>query len=318
MPYRLQDGEAVADAIRRCAQEQLENAIEKLTADPADDPVAAVHDARKSLKKTRSLLRLARGSMKPIERRRENALFRDAGRSLSGVRDADVMIEAIDKLAKRYGDDAPQATLMTIRARLKEDRARTRDHAGQSDAEQQAAHDLGAALARVPRWKLDGDGWELIEPGLGRTYRAGRRAMRKARAKPTVENLHEWRKRCKDLWYDLRLLGPLAPNVMQGHADDAHQLSDLLGDDHDLAVLRTAIAESTHAIPANTDAADRLIEQRRAELQGEALATGERLYAERPQVFMRRMRSYWETWDAEADAEKPRSRSHSRVSRSPS
>lgn len=39
--------------------------------------------------------------------------------------------------------------------------------------------------------------------------------MAQAQAKPSVENLHEWRKRVKDLWYQVRLLTPLWPGMLK-------------------------------------------------------------------------------------------------------
>jgi len=316
MPYRLRDSESVSDGLRRCAREQLDTAIEKLTDDRAADPVKAVHDARKALKKERSLLRLARGTLRGSQRRRENAAFRDAARQLSDVRDADVLLQSLDQLVERYAEEAPQATLMTIRARLEEQRKLARSGADHANNEEEVAAELEAARERIADWSLEDDGFSAVRKGLDRSYRDGRRAMRRARSEPTVENLHDWRKRCKDLWYHTRLLRPIAPNVLAGHADDAHQLSDLLGDDHDLALLAETIERSEHAIPSNTDVTITLIEQRRLELREQAFRTGRRLYAERPKAFMRRMRSYWDSWEPEAP--KPRSRNHSSVSATPS
>src|ERR687888_223363 len=57
------------------------------------------------------------------------------------------------------------------------------------------------------------------------------------RAEPADAAVHEWRKRSKDLWYHLRLLRDGRREVLAPAADRAHELSDLLGDHHDLAVL---------------------------------------------------------------------------------
>ena len=50
---------------------------------------------------------------------------------------------------------------------------------------------------------------EALADGLPTTYRRGRKAYEQARSEPGAESLHEWRKRSKDLWYELRLLGPV-------------------------------------------------------------------------------------------------------------
>ena len=46
-----------------------------------------------------------------------------------------------------------------------------------------------------------------------------------------------------------------------------------------------------------------LIDYRRSELQTEAIFAGERLYAEKPKQFMRRVHRYWKAGRAQARAE---------------
>ena len=86
-------------------------------------------------------------------------------------------------------------------------------------------------------WPLSHDSFEAVAKGLERTYRRGRRAFKAALEEPSAEALHEWRKRVKDLWYEHTLLRELWPPVMSATGDEAHELSDRLGDDHDLVVL---------------------------------------------------------------------------------
>jgi CHAD domain-containing protein len=302
MAYRIAEAESTRDALRRCAREQLESAIRELHERVSADPVEAVHDARKSLKKERSLLRMARGSLSASQRRRENAALRDAGRRLSLVRDADVMIEALGKIADRYAGQFPSTSVEAIRGRLEHDREVARLELMASGAPEAGAEDLKSALARVGGWRLKAGGWKAIGPGLERGYRDGRKAFAVARKEPTAENLHEWRKRAKDLWYHLRLLEEIAPHTVSAHAKDAHLLSDLLGDDHDLAVLRDSVQASAKEVPVDTAAVLVAIDHRRQQLQEEAVFLGGRMYAEKPKAFTRRMHKYWEAWRAQAKA----------------
>jgi hypothetical protein len=76
---------------------------------------------------------------------------------------------------------------------------------------------------------------------------------------------------------------------MEAVGDEAHELADRLGDDHDLAVLADWIREHTGAGPEFYNAVDR----RRAELQAEAITLGARLYADKPKAYVRRMRRLW-------------------------
>ena len=83
---------------------------------------------------------------------------------------------------------------------------------------------------------------------------------------------------------------------MQSWAQEAHRLSDYLGDDHDLAVLiETLRREELVADSATLDLLASLVQARRRELQSLARPVGERIYAEKPGAFVARVHGYWRT-----------------------
>jgi CHAD domain-containing protein len=291
--YRLEAGEAVRDGIARCAREQLDRAVSELNERITDDPVGAVHAARKAVKKERSLLRLARGPMPAKQRRRDNRALRDAARGLSAARDAEVMIATLDELSERYVGQVPEHTFQAVREQLERIRDEQRGQLVDSALPARAVEELGAVRARIADWKLARGGWAAIEAGLLRSYRDGRRAFRRARSHRSMGDWHAWRKRAKDLWYQQRVLGTAAGPTVAGQAKDAHHLADLLGDDHDLGVLRRALTDGPVHAAADLDAVVGLIDHRRHELQTEALTIGGRVYAEPPKAFIRRMRRTW-------------------------
>lgn len=231
-----------------------------------------------------------RGTIDPRERRHENAALRDAARRLSGARDADVMLESLDELARRYAGQIPQHHFEIVHERLR-DGGPSIASTATATALARAAAELAASRERVATWALTATGWRAMESGVRRGYKRGRVAFAQAREEPTLEHLHDWRKRVKDLWYHLRLLAPVCGEAVKGHAKDAHALADLLGDDHDLALLRERL--TALAVAANVDAVLGLIDHRRGELQAEAVALGERVYAERPKAFARRLHACW-------------------------
>jgi CHAD domain-containing protein len=209
------------------------------------------------------------------------------------------VVEALDDLAERYTGQLPEKTFTTIRDHLRQAREGPRQSLVDSGLTGEVLEGLKAARARIPQWQLRGGGWKAIEPGLLRSYSRGLRAFEQAQKDPTAERLHDWRKRAKDYWYHLRLLEPIAPGTVEGQAKDAHLLSDLLGDDHDLAVLRETLVELRPALRVDLDAVIALLDHRRGQLRAQAMLVGERVYAEKPKTFGRRMRAYWKTWRAE-------------------
>ena len=281
--YRLKPGEPLPEGIARIARGRIDDAIDELSGKTDSTPEQAVHNARKDMKKLRALLRLARGELGKTVYARENACFRDAAAELAGLRDADVMLVTLEKLEL---DDAVSGPL---RQALEAHRLRT-SGGGREQAGREAIEILSDARARVVDWPLESDGFDAIEPGLRRMYRGGRREWRAMRKGPSVEGLHEWRKRAKELWYDHELLRPLWKPVMKAVGDEAHELSDLLGDDHDLAVLLDWARNHTEAPPELVEA----VEGRRRELQERAFELGARLYADRSKVFIRRLERLYE------------------------
>jgi len=285
-------GESEDEGVRRLAHECAEDAV-KLLRDESGDPIEAVHEARKDLKKLRATLKLVRPILGEDTYRRENRRFRDAGRALSDVRDAQVRAETVDSLAERFADDPPQGGWRTARALLVGDGAA--DNEGLESLRDAAASAVERGDEAIDGWPLDGAGFELLRPGFKRAYSRGRKGYRRARADPSDEALHEWRKRCKDLWYQMRLIRRGWPEVIETTAEEAHELSDGLGDDHDLVVLIAHFDEADEPLTAEQlGHLRRVVEERRRELQQEAFAYGERLFAERPKRFVKRLESYWE------------------------
>jgi CHAD domain-containing protein len=302
MSYKIEPNEGVREALLRATREQLDMALHALNDEIADDPVAAVHTARKAIKKERSLLRLARRGLPAKQRRAENAALRRAARGLSDARDVEVMIQTLDQLSERYTGQLPETTFVAVREPLERERDAERSRLVDSARVPEAAGQLAGARARVDRWRLRPGGWRALEAGLERSYRRGRRAMGEAERRRSLEQMHAWRKRVKDLWYHERLLAPVGGPAIRGQAKDLHRLADLLGDDHDLGVLRRRLADNALHVAADVDGIVGLIEHRQAELQGEALSLGSRIYAEKPGPFVRRMRSAWQAGRAVQEA----------------
>ena len=292
--YRVLPDETLPEGLRRAALGRIDNALDELTGKTDHGPDEAVHEARKDMKKLRALLRLVRSELGDELYRSENETFRDAARELSDVRDAQVMIATLDGLHSREPKKLPRAVVTALRAELVKRRgALEADTGGRQDAAKRAIEVLREARGRVADWPLESDSFELVEPGLRRAYRRGRRSFRAAAGEPSVENFHEWRKRVKDLWYHQQLLELVNPELMEPAADGTHHLSTLLGDDHDLAVLDEAVDEL--APPEAHWALHRATARRRAELQADAFKLGRRIYADKPGAFTGRLERWFES-----------------------
>ena len=301
MEYRLKQSESVSEGVRRMAAAQLDRALDYLGRQDGERD-KHIHEARKATKRLRALVRLVRRDLGDEVYSLENQCYRGAGQRLSGLRDATVLVETLDRLVESLGEDVPKSRFARVRVWLVERRDRAY---GQADsingAVQEVIAELVQARERLEYWNLQRPDWGGIRVGLQRIYARGRRDFAAAYALPSDEAFHDWRKQVKYLWYHTQILENIWPSVMQALAEELDQLGELLGQDHDLAVLRTTVlAEFPRAgVTATLLALERRIGEVRARKQSEARLLGERIYSERPSEFTRRLRGYWRVWQVE-------------------
>jgi CHAD domain-containing protein len=140
-----------------------------------------------------------------------------------------------------------------------------------------------------------------VGDGLARIYADGQKKFTKAHDKPSVKNLHEWRKQVKYLWYQILLLRKLWPKQLKRFADQIEKLVDYLSDDHDLAILRERVLKDSKQAGDGHEheALMALIDKRRAELQTQASFLGQRIYAEDTKAINERFHDYWKAWRSE-------------------
>jgi CHAD domain-containing protein len=292
--FRFDPGEPVPDEVRRVARGRIDHALDELRGNSHSTREEAVHEARKDMKKLRALLRLVRAELGERVYAAENACFRDTAGQLAGVRDADVMLVTLGDLEERYGGLPGAAN--RLRPALVAHRFRA-SASSLKPASKAAVEILADARDRVADWPLDTDGFEAFEDGLGRTYRKGRRDFQAAQKLPSAEHVHEWRKRVKDHWYHLTLLQEIWEPVMSSLSEEAHELSDRLGDEHDLSVLLAWAHRHASELDGSDPVLrgfDVILDSRRRELQEEAFEYGARLYADKPSVFVDRLAGWWD------------------------
>lgn len=295
MPYRIKRTESVQSAIRRIAQEQISKGVAEID-DGSLDRHETVHQVRKRCKKIRGLIRLARPAFEATYQR-ENEAFRDAARKLSKIRDAKSIIETYDRLLERFEAEVKRSAFGSLRQRL----TLRLNGIKASNIDQQLAgvrKAFSKASERAEEWKLSESGFDAVCGGLAKTRQRAVDRLADVRQQPSTELLHQWRKRTKYHGYQLRLLRKVWPDVVGELRDALDQLGELLGEDHDLAVFVHTLSNSGLLSNGDSDLSVlvALSEQRRQELQSEAIRLGRYVYAEPTENLTERFRSYWRLW----------------------
>ncbi|MCJ0974215.1 CHAD domain-containing protein [Pseudomonas sp. PS1] len=294
MSYKLRTTDPAAE-VRKVARQGIDSAIESLNVAEAER-AEGIHQARKRFKELRALLRLVR---QPLGKafKAENRLLRDLGRRLAESRDAAAMLESWNLLAEQYPDPLAEPPFSAVRQRLEARARQGESRASGLDEHLDAVIDeLRALRERSEHWKLAGNGFDLFAAGVRRTYADGCTELARVRLDLSDEQLHEWRKRVKDHWYQTRLLSPSWPKLMQLRSETLKALADRLGDDHDLAVMQQLMKSEPELFgdAAQHERLDGLIARRRSELQSGALKLGSELYFDAPDELVGRWRRYWD------------------------
>lgn len=300
MPFRILDPRQAADEVRRIAREQIDRALGEID-DASLERGPTVHSVRKRCKKLRGLLRLVR---KPLGKayKRENACFRDASKSLADLRDAEVMVETHDALMERFGDEVRRSSFAPVKGKLTR---RLNELVGEEqDVDERLAAfraEMVAARERVADWPLDPAGFKPLAKGLRKTYRRGRKAMRRALRRERGKDFHQWRKRVKYHWYHLRLLEDCWPAVVGAREEALDRLSDLLGDEHDLSVFRHRVTGGSIEIAdeSRREALLALVDRRQSELRDQAKRVGRRVFSRDEHRLAEEMAGYWKVWRRE-------------------
>ena len=177
MSYQFKAQESIPVGVKRIAREQIAQSVKQLKAAADNSKEEAVHESRKRLKEIRALLRLVQKPLGKKTYRRENECFRDAGRQLSDVRDAQVLIKTLDKLAEHFPDSESDA-FTTIRGELKDHYSSVYQQAiEQGNNVSVVTNSLKVAKKRINSWSIEPDNWSALSPGLKKIYKQGYKVL---------------------------------------------------------------------------------------------------------------------------------------------
>ena len=288
MGFRLKLREPLPDGLKRVFREQVQSALE-LCRHPAKQRGVTVHEVRKHLKKLRAAMRLTVGEVGKSQHAREDRCVREIGRLVSDLRDAQVRLQTLIQLR----DETAKGPGENHFARIEELLSLERESFSAAFAgwQKQAIPKLERIGERLSKWPLACITWKQICGTVGKRYKRGQRGLAKTIKKPQPENFHAWRKRVKDLWYQLRILQPLNRVVLEKIAADVEVLGELLGREHDFDFLLARLENegSDEALRNELVQLQKLIRKRGSKLRRDALELGRRFYAEPSKAFAKRI-----------------------------
>jgi CHAD domain-containing protein len=242
----------------------------------------AVHAYRKALRRARAVLSLVAGALPKSERRAVRRALREARRALGSARDHAVAPETLGSLplgdverasAKAIVDKAAEAMapVSEIKQLLAEGAARA---AAQVEA-------LEAALPPTISW-------DTVERGVRGVYDEARRARRAA--KRSKRSFHAWRRRSKELSYQLELISGYAGSNVTELAAEIAGAVDPQGPAVDLIMLRDFVRAYGEGVDAESyDFLVAAIDAQLKDLMKASRKAGKEAFRRSPRKFAKRL-----------------------------
>jgi CHAD domain-containing protein len=283
---------AVGETLQAVARDILLEARAALD-DQAKSDAVAVHDYRKAMKRWRALLRLLEPFLGDDGRRRR-AEARDSARELSGARDAQSGIEALDDLADGETPLSPR-TIASVRGRLDAIRRGAEAGALTPAVRARLIAALEAASAEVDAWPLDELTFSELARELTDNYRRAREdAPGEDWRSVAPDVLHELRSRVVAHRYQMELIEPLWPKFGRLWVAEAQRLRDRLGAFQNLSVLQGFTGPHQPLAPWRSRLVPWIAARQAAHAKAAQRMAG-RLFAERPRAFRKRIEALWES-----------------------
>jgi CHAD domain-containing protein len=227
---KIQENESLKVGFYRIFSELVRYSLDKLTNIEQYD--YAIHEARKSFKRVRSLLRIFKPAIDELVFEEFNMLFRDLGRTLSQFRDLDSITECLSKIKPK--NEIKNEIITTLKIQI--DNMRFNNDIDQMNkAINEVIDNLNNALNNLNKIELPDDCKPYIKKGIKKIYDIGRSQYYKNLLETNDILMHEWRKKVKQLW-DVSLIFNDGSPEDETYAEEIHTLSTLLGDYHDLVL----------------------------------------------------------------------------------
>ncbi len=242
-------------------------------------PDETVHEVRKNMKKLRALLKLLHYFLPNKLYKKLNNQFRDTAKAFANARDAKVRWDTA--LFFILNDKWPDtARFISYLYKKEYEEAMTRL------TNEQAKLDL--AKEKIPKAKHIINNLSIKDISdeqffwkLKKVFYNSEQKYIKALKRQDDEQYHKWRKKIKQLMYEISLVPKIDqyfPELFEEKLDD---LSDLLGGEHDLAMFKTSLINKKHFCELSLPEQEKLlasVNERKSEIRNQANWLGNEIY----------------------------------------
>lgn len=290
MRFYLTKRETTHQSIKRIFLELVNKNISLLN-EHGENVDKSIHDARKNFKKLRAVLRFVRSDLDILFYKSHNIHFRNLSRKISGLRDSFVIIESLQKLLNEQNRNTNNYE--DLIQSLQNDHHNTKNRIlFEENAPLSVVSSLHYSISEFENLPSINDGFSTLKSGLNTIYSKGKFFLDLTYSEPSSEVFHELRKNVKYLWHLLQIIQPINYRKIKKLTIQFKQLSDFIGDEHDLHELHQII------IQKNIEDFEllKMIRAKQFELKANAWKLAEELYKKSPKDFVDELNEDFIKW----------------------
>ncbi|RWA64737.1 CHAD domain-containing protein [Mesorhizobium sp.] len=292
MSFRIDPRLPLTGEVRRILADEIGKALGHLET-ARDKPEQGLHKCRKRLKNVRALLRLVRSGDESFCQT-ENECYKQVSALLAGPREATALIETVDRLADAFPERTAGGGLDAVRDRLV-----LRQHELHAGPGLDAAINTAEAACREGLERIDGlslpdqpeQAADILADGARATLRRAKKALDKAGSRGEADDFHDLRKAAKTHSMHLSLLGRLWPTPIKARRKAVDKLGELLGELHDVFVMRALLAADGEPLgpPGDTTLLRKLLKRSEKSLGKACLTEAAELFGDSPKRSARKL-----------------------------
>lgn len=237
--YSINLNKNVEKESQKTAFSQLKKSIEEIR-DNSLSMHKKIHQLRKRCKKMRGLLRIIRPQLKKSGvYDAQNQYFKETAKQFSAIRNKKMLEETFKKIVLKYGLD--EIRYMQILKSIESIKVQSEISVQNHFASYRAEYERNKK--NIKQYRLKKKNSKALDNGIKKGYKKAYKLKKKAYKTQSDKDFHLWRKWVKYHWYHMRLIKKNEKCVLCPRVKLSGMLADILGDEHDLSVLKSFVQD---------------------------------------------------------------------------
>ncbi|MCU4173706.1 CHAD domain-containing protein [Carboxylicivirga sp. N1Y90] len=291
--FAIDNQEELRDGISRVLNEQYSHIEEQIKI--TDNIDISVHEIRKTLKRVRGVLRLIRYDIGEELYHIENVKCRELARLLSKIRDLHVIISYLAECFEAEEIKVNEGSFIKFIDHLNTQKELALQKIVDNNVFQHISDKASDSKKAIENYPLNNLGPHTIQEGVTKVYQQCLGKMEESQLNLDDHSTHQLRKKVKYLLNQMLLMQEVWPDYFVHYSSSLKTVSDLLGDDHNLAETVAIIQEcpDTILIQEEKDKMIKSINNEKSQIHDDVWPLLGKIFTEEPEAFVKRIKSYW-------------------------